>query len=41
MRRLLGQVPPDDYIAPVDRASLHPPVGKPASSGSDSAMPLA
>lgn len=28
MRRLLGQVPPDDYIAPVDlidRASLHPP----------------
>jgi LacI family transcriptional regulator len=44
MRRLLGQVPPDDYIAPVDlidRASLHPPAGKPASSGSDSAMPLA
>ena len=28
MRRLLGQVPPDDYIAPVDlidRASLHSP----------------
>jgi LacI family transcriptional regulator len=28
MRRLLGEVPPDDYIAPVEliaRASLHPP----------------
>ena len=40
MRRLLGEVPLDDYIAPVElvaRASVQPPVIRPRAGGADGA----